>query len=721
MRSLIPPFTLAHWRLPLVCGALALLSACGGGNDTPAPAPVVVVPAPVDPLAPAGQSDLDKVATLYGIDPIGFGGDASGDGGAAGGAGDGAPLKRAVVTLVDAKGNTVSGLTDNSGKFLLKYKTAAFTAPLVLRVYDAGGNVLASVTDESAATGKVIRASVNPLTDKIASDVLPPSVAGTDKLFDGSKVDLSKLAKAKADLVSSIQAALATAGVANSSQFDPVKSVYEYNGKGVDAVIESLTHTRDPVTGATILQAKLVAVGGGNDGATQTVVVTPTTPLATTSVALPSNPGLTFDKLGAWVNEMNRCLALSTTTFAADANCVDADGSRMVHASFKNSSRDFKATYSTLFSGAGGTHIQGSTISNPSVLFTSRSPGSTIDDAVVVEMTVNQPGSGATAPGNATPIVYTAISIFRRLDSLTRAVAGNWILYGNQRSFDWGAEPQYFGVVQTNPLQQANVAGNFMSQMSSGLRVNFSSTVFDVATRTFKPSGVYAVRVKGPGLPASGVVWAPTSATAANTFSILNKTGVIPAEGTLAAVVQRDFRMGGVELGTGAPLATWDASRPYRSDASAGTDFSQTPAFSSYQAEIYVTGSTTPIVETTRILAPIQNPASMAKIPLHDLTANTALITPPQGTVTAVTVQWARTPGAARIESAYAYFFSAGSFVLPNANVADAFTVSPTSTSVSISNGATGFPASSVTDYREVGLFGRAGRSAYNQSIVRSP
>ncbi|MEY2954105.1 MAG: hypothetical protein RLZZ401_2192, partial [Pseudomonadota bacterium] len=220
------------WRkasLGLMFALAAGLSACGGGGgstaSTPAPAPA---PAPADPLAPATATDLDKAAALYGIDASGIGGDSSGDGGAAGAAGDGAPLKKAVVTLIDAKGNQVSGQTDNNGLFLLKYNTKTFTPPLVLRVLDAGGNVLTSVTEDSTATGKVIRASVNPLTDKITSDILQAGVTGTDKGFDGSKVDTSKLARAKTDLVSSINSALGATGIASTALFDPVKSVYKY-------------------------------------------------------------------------------------------------------------------------------------------------------------------------------------------------------------------------------------------------------------------------------------------------------------------------------------------------------------------------------------------------------------------------------------------------------------------------------------------------------------
>lgn len=641
-------------------------------------------------------------------------------GGADGSAGDGAPLKKVVVTLTDSKGNMVSGLTDNNGRFLLKYKTSVFTAPLVLRAIGVGGSVLSSVTDEIAASGKTIRANINPLTDKITSDVLPASVAGTDKVFDGSKVDITKLAKAKADLVASVKAALGTAGIADTSRFDPIKSAYNYDGTGVDAVIESISHVRDPATGATQLRAKLVSVQNNPDGTFVPTLITASTPLATTQVALASNPVLTYDKINNWMNFFNSCLAAPAP---GSLDCQDADGSRLISRAYKSNSRTLEADLNTLLSESDKSHVPGSSLRNPSILLFARSTGSTIDDLVAVEFTINQPRTGPLAGNSTTPIEYTRVLVFKRDDTLTRAKAGNWILFGNQRNFDWGVEPRYLSTVQTNQARQANTAGNNPSNMRAGLRMRFNSQVYNSATNSFAPSNVYAVRVKGPGLPSAGIVLAPRTTSTVSDLTILNKTGVIPAQGTLATAVQTDFRMSGALLGTGAPLdpAVWDTSRVYLSDNLNGTDFSTLQAYSRYQAEIYVNGSTAPTVETSVILAPIQAPALMAKIPLHDLSANTPLITPPQAATSTATVQWSRVPGAVRIESAFAYFFSNSSFALSSAGVGDAFSLAPRSTSVTISNGAIGFPASALTDYREVGIVGSSNRASFIHILARNP
>ena len=253
--------------LAAALAATGLLASCSGGGSSTAA---------VDSLAPQGVTDLSADAFGY---ADGNGG--SGDSGAGGGAGDGSPIRKAVIIVTDATGKSVSSLTDDNGNYFVKFSN--FTSPIVAKVVDAGGNVLTSVTEESATAGKAVRIMINPLTDKIVSDtVVSGTVPGTDKNFDGSKIDLAKLAQAKKDLATSINAALASVGI-TSTVFDPVKSKYSYDGTGVDAIIESISHTRDAATGATLLRAKLVNVDSGTN------LITAANPLAATYVASPTS------------------------------------------------------------------------------------------------------------------------------------------------------------------------------------------------------------------------------------------------------------------------------------------------------------------------------------------------------------------------------------------------------------------------------------------------
>jgi hypothetical protein len=734
-------------RFGFIAAVLGSLVACGGGSSgTVAVTPPVVV---VDPLAPAVPVDLASAATTYGIDVSGSGGDAGGDGGAAGSAGDGAPLKNAVVTLTDAKGTVVTGRTDQNGQYLLKFKTTTFTAPYVLRVVDAGGSLLSSVTDEVATTGKVVRINVNPLTDKITSDVLVSSVAGTDKNFDGASIDKTKLAKAKSDLVASVSAALSAAGIASTTTFDPIKSVYSYDGTGVDAVIESLSHTRDPSTGATQLWVKLGAVNTAADGTVTPALVSATTPLPTAAVALPSNPALTFSKLNAWIIEVNRCLALAPTSI--DANCDDADGTRLLTTNYRHNSKNFEEDFRTLFSDGqnqNSLYIQGSTLANPVVLFFSRyssAAGSNvpaIDDLAVVELTVRQPRTGPLAGNISAPIEYTKTLVFKRDDALTRAKAGNWILHGNQRSYDLTITPRYYKFAQVNALKQANVSGSAPGTILAELFPFINTSRYDAATSSYVPANIRAVRVTGPGLPTPGLVMTTSAVSGATGYLVIhNKTGSITAGTMVSSLANNSFRLSGV-TDTGAALyAGYWPTTPGTAGASTGqayadtpvSDFSSLRAFTQYRFEIFLNsnpGNTTPdAIETARILAPISPPAAVLGLPLNDVKPSQALVTPPALAGCSFNVTWINNPNGAAITNAYVYGeerspknATSGTFTIlrsiVNYSLPDAFLVSNRPSAATVANCQNiSIPSLGNTvgggDYREFAIRSTIGRAQY--------
>ncbi|MDM0113902.1 hypothetical protein QTI66_17225 [Variovorax sp. J22R133] len=609
-------------------------------------------------MAPAAPADLDKVMVQYAIDAGGVGGDAGGDGGAAGGAGDGSPLRRITVTLIDAKGQQVSGTTDDNGKFLLKFQTSTFAAPFVVRAIDAGGNVLSSTTEEAAASGKVVRINVNPLTDKITSDAIAATVAGTDKAFDGSKVDVSKLASAKGNLVTSVKDALTVAGVADSSKFDPVRSVYDYNGTGVDAVIESISHTRDAATGETQLRAKLVPLQTAADGSVTPTLITAATPLPTTAVAVAGNPAMTFDKITAWMNEVNRCFALSSAARDADADCDDADGTRLVSTNFKHNSKDLPETYRALFSESDLSAVQGSALRNPLVLFTTPA-GTNGYESAVVEFTVNQPRTGPLSGNLSTPLQYTITTVFRRDDSLTRAKAGNWILHGNQRSYDVPVQPRFVQTLQANPARQANSSGNSPSNLSSALTFSPQLLKFDVPTRTYVSADLRAMRIKGPGLPDAGLVYSQSTTPGTTYLTIDNKIGQVGTGSMINSNSNPNYTLSSVALdGSALYPGFWNAARVSNADAPL-TDFSSMQAYSRYTYEVFLNsnpGNTTPdAVETVRILAPVMPPSFSGALQRNDFTPSMPLVTAPADGGCSFTLNWTNNLNAARVDGGFVF------------------------------------------------------------------
>ncbi len=636
--------------LALAFAGVIGLSACGGGSGgapastPPVVTPPVVVEPPVDPLRPQPSVSTADAAVAFGVAPQDVGGDGGGDGGAGGGAGDGAPIKRARVVITDRAGQERTGQTDDGGNYLIRFPSS-FQAPIVVRVIAPNGVVLTSASNESPAANKVLRLNVNPLTDKIVSDAVATTVKGTDKGFNGSGVDASKLASSKADLLASVDAALKASGIARTDQFDPVSSVYTYNGTGVDAVIESITHTRNPATGATELRAKLAALTTDATGALQPVLVSRSTPLGTTLLALPTTPLLTFAKLDAWVNQINRCWAIAAPT---DAACSDTQGRYLRAADYLDSSRDWEEDFADVYSNANRAAVAGSTVRNPVVLYTERSVGSTVDDIALVEFTVRQPSTGPLRDNLVGPIEYVKRVTFRRVDNLSTASASNWIAKGNQVSLRAAVGVRYNYYVQNNPEMDGPATFQAPSQIQTSIVLNLNRTKFDPITRQYVDSNIRAARLRGPGLPDAGIVFGLSPTFGQLGLAIHNKTGTVPA-GTLTAVSSTNgFRLGASLLdGSAMPSSAWPSTSITRRDQPL-TDFSSLRALSSYSVEVFLHASVNPSVPdvtfTSRILSEAADPALIAKIPQHDWSPSKALVTAPAKAIapeSVVTVTWA--------------------------------------------------------------------------------
>jgi hypothetical protein len=372
-----------------------------------------------------------------------------------------------------------------------------------------------------------------------------------------------------------------------------------------------------------------------------------------------TSPALTFDKLNAWITEINRCLALSNAGNAADPDCKEADNNRLISPNFKNNSKDFAETYRALFSESNVTQIQGSTFSNPTVLFTSRSTGSAVDDSAVVEFTVNQPRTGPLSGNSTTPIQYTTTIVFRRDDSLTKAKATNWIAYGNQRNFDISISPRFVKETQINPLKQANSSGNNPSKLSTALTISTQLLKFDVPTRTYVSANLRAVRVMGPGLPTTGLVLSTSSAPGTTYLTPDNKVGRVDTSAMTNTNAGANFTLSSVALdGTALYPGFWNATNANNSDAPL-VDFSALQAYSRYTFEIFLNSNpsnTTPdAIETARILAPAAHPNTTGGFQRNDLSPSLALVTAPAAGGCSFNIAWKNNVNAAAVDNAFIY------------------------------------------------------------------
>ena len=740
----------------LALGALVVavgqIASCGGSSGGGGIAPITPITpiVQVDPLAPTLQSNLASAVSDFGYTNDsggGGGGDGAGSSGVGGGAGDGAPLRKAVVVVTDANGKFVTGLTDDNGIYLVRFSN--FVSPIVAKVVDAGGNTLTSVLEENVPAGKVARLMINPLTDKIVSDVVTSgSVPGTDKNFDGSKIDVPKLVQAKKDLITSINTALGSVGI-TSTTFDPVKSKYNYDGTGVDAIIESISHTRDAATGATLLRAKLVNVDS------PATLISAATPLATANVLTLESKSLTLTKIQNWITETNRCLAIAPTS---DVDCADADGTRRASSSYRNNGKDVNEDFRTLASNTDGSNIARSTLRNPTILFVGKYPNSTaaFDDLAVVEVTILQPSIGPNGPDGAAgatsnPVEYTKTIVFRRDDTLTRAKAGNWIAHGNQNLYDFSVSTRYTRYVQQNPARQANVAGNSPSFMRSGIRMFINTAKYNIPTKTYGDANLRAARVTGPGLPAAGVVLAPSNVCGdLGSFVIHNSAGTVSTTAMVSSLATTEFRLNAVAI-DGSALATNTiirtiAGTPGQSSGQTWaipvvTDFSALQAYNLYKVEFFLNsnpGNTTPdLIEFTRIAAPVTPPKAALSIAVNDFgPVSKSNVTAPQPAAASLVVDWVNNPNAAPVQFTNVYAEESAQKIPSNGllkfsfgrNVNAAFSLNnrPTSNAVTASalscNGNTAaFPSLGVGtagDYREIGLISEQGRARISNFIA---
>ncbi|MFT4173787.1 MAG: GDSL-type esterase/lipase family protein [Rhodocyclaceae bacterium] len=170
----------------------------------------------------------------------------------------GAPLAGAHVTIVDAAGTRLTAVADTTGRFGVD--ATGLQAPLLLSAIEAGSNTncrynntlrarcLAAYLPGITAQATNV-ANINPLTDRIASDVaVSLKYIGPQQMVDSGKaptVDAATLSTAVERMRAGFSTALTDAGVANVASFNPVSTPMDANGKGVDAVLDVINHTRN--------------------------------------------------------------------------------------------------------------------------------------------------------------------------------------------------------------------------------------------------------------------------------------------------------------------------------------------------------------------------------------------------------------------------------------------------------------------------------------------
>ncbi len=173
------------------------------------------------------------------------------------------PLGDAQITLVDAKGQQWQAQTNERGEYQLT--ATGLKAPLLISVVKGGKAqdcvrqdvhrpICLAATVAELPSGKNLHLNLNPLTDRVASDVaVQLGFTGPQQLVDAQaakKISAAMVNTAQQNMRSGFEQALTLVGVKAPQNFDPATAEI-HAGTGVSQIFALLHHNRnyDNLTG----------------------------------------------------------------------------------------------------------------------------------------------------------------------------------------------------------------------------------------------------------------------------------------------------------------------------------------------------------------------------------------------------------------------------------------------------------------------------------------
>lgn len=512
----------------------------------------------------------------------------------------GAPLAQAKITITDANGKTVTVAAGDNGTY--KADVTGMKAPLLVTATAESGDtvrVYHALVSTDVAAGSTGHANVTQLTDAIvalaSSDgSTPGEFASADKL---KALDPARLQKAQ-ELVKTIVKDVATA--TGNTSYDPVTVTFTADGTSSGDKLLDMVKLSIDQSGVT-LRVVGVPAASGADGAASSTVATVKDATATAPAALPA-PTVT-DSITAfdpWVTSVNKCLALpaaqrvsvdtngAPTAFLGDCAKVSGFTLNYLHNGYTLLQYWGKQLHDVIPDGA--------VMGRPEVLgFFKNDAG---DDTAMVRFTYRSPKGGGS-------YVETA-----------HKLSGVWAIEGNQRKYDASITVRMARStdVSTNPYTPLNGP-------DAGKNVGWFNAYSPRIHMLFNQSGpngasVYAVRVKGPGLPAAGIVLARSSSCGTGdylaTYSNDGSLPPTPAAGTTvmpmpSTATSNRYTLGVAQDGnayTGTDFynewrgrnadGTPSTAKSNMIAPSPGVDLAAIPPLARYVFEVFKAGSSTP-------------------------------------------------------------------------------------------------------------------------------
>jgi hypothetical protein len=589
----------------------------------------------------------------------------------------GAALANASITVKPASGTSACMndpvTTNATGAYSCKLDTSA-AGPFAIVASDPDGLVspIISILASAPAAGARSTANVTPLTTAIAAqrdtaNKDPFALEKTPALL--ASVNGATLNAIKANVVTQLAAVLTDAGV-DAATFDPTSTPFVGgNRAGVDKMLEQVRVSYD--NGIPSLSNVLDPIAAP-------------IPLADASTATPEalkklSPGTAFSpaELDFSKIQLEACFAVpsaqratldgSGAVTATSSACqgIFVDDAGLAAVSFVHNGKGARAYLKDLLVSA---DMDGARFNLPELLrFNSKPDGK--DEAVVNLKYLDRNGIA----GN----LITVMKKYAGTDTNGRGSA--WWLYGNQRPIDAfvrAAIRQREQMIPATVLALPAFDDTARSRYETGLEVYVGR---DATQPAGVATGIRYVRVKGPGLPDAGLVYADVSPLLPQTWlGIHNASGTIPAGAQqLAPNSSNIFRLQRTQGISGTPAftirpnpgvgaassdATWAHPDMYGAEARNPTwkfDLSKVPSWSQYAFEVFRTndGPTAPSTTFTASIVTTAVPATYAATQhWHSFTAATrALVTDGAAASGSLAIAWDANALAERVRSVNAY------------------------------------------------------------------
>lgn len=547
------------FALVLALTGLAPIAGCGSGSST-------------EPVANPPPPPVATPTTISGV------------------ASTGAAVSGATVTLVDASAGTADPApvtTAADGSFSVD--VSGLQAPFTVRVAGTSRgspvtlfSVLASVTANSANT-----LNATPLTHAVAALIAPNgdpaallAAAALAAAASSANVD-----NAVAALLHSLSAPSFT--VALGIGFNPMTTPFSTNSAGINAVLEQL----DIVVSAPGVRVVNLAAPVAESGAPTSVLLTPA--LLADPASAPTLPGSAAAAdipaaadIEAIREKLQACMALPL------AQRVTLDPTGAVPTALAPACNFADPGYRS----TGRNWVEDMGRLNGTQLNFSRSQltNASFGSGAVVLALAPQGLTGALEfkhPNcNAGPCAVVRFPVTSSSghtdgwDVMLGKVAGQWAIVGNQLPYELSLQAALSRFVAANTAANPGNPYFFKSRFESGL------------TFTFNPSGrngngVRAVRLKGPGLPAAGLVYHRSMRCGTDyRFPLTNQTGSLRNPSNSSVVTFNDgsgavFILDAANLdGTSLALPVGTSTSP----SPVANQASLIPAWTRYAAEIFL-------------------------------------------------------------------------------------------------------------------------------------